>query len=335
MKNQPKASLPSHLISWFSHSLMFLPVLLLILLLLFPALSIQGACSGILLWFQVVLPTLAPFMICTQMITALGGAELLMAPLSPVFGSLFHLTLSGSYILLCGLLCGYPLGAKMCADFQKRGAIRPKEAAYLLAIANHPSPMFLLGYVRAALPLPVSPVLLLTCLYLPVLPLSLAARHLYGIDAVSKSRFFSRPWLGASSLAPPDPHTEGPVKKMSLEEAIGSTCHTMVLIGGYIMLFSILATWIQALPMLSPILRAVLTGMAEITTGIHSLCTSLSPENALLPVIAATAFGGLSGIFQTRSVIRDSGLSIGPYIGWKIAHACLSCLTGALLLSLP
>lgn len=334
MKNQSKTSLPSHLFSWFSRSLIVLPILLLILLLLFPSLSIQGACNGILLWFQVVLPTLAPFMICTYMITALGGIRLLMSPLSPIFASLFHLTLSGSYILLCGLLCGYPLGAKMCADFQKRGAIRPKEAAYLLAIANHPSPMFLLGYVRTTLPLPVSPVLLLTCLYLPILPLSLVARHLYGIDAVFKSRFFSRPWLGASSLAPADSRLESPVRKMSLEEAIGSTCQTMVLIGGYIMLFSILAAWIQALPMIPPVLRATFTGIAEITTGIHSLSTTLPPDKALLPVIAATAFGGLSGIFQTRSVIRDAGLSIRPYIGWKIAHACLSCLTGALLLAL-
>ena len=91
---------------------------------------------------------------------------------------------------------------------------------------------------------------------------------------------------------------------------------------------------IQTLPLLSLSSRALLTGMAEITTGIHSLCTSLPAAHTALPVICATAFGGLSGIFQTKSVIKDSGLSICHYIGWKALHACFSCLTWVLLFRL-
>ena len=89
-----------------------IPILILGLLLSFPSLSIRGALNGLLLWFHVVLPTLAPFLICTQMITALGGIELIMRPFGPLLQNLFHLSLSGSYILLCGLLCGYPLDRK-------------------------------------------------------------------------------------------------------------------------------------------------------------------------------------------------------------------------------
>lgn len=309
------------------------PIVCLCLLLFFPSLSVKGACSGLLLWFNVVLPTLAPFIICTQMITALGGAELLMAPFAPLSKRLFCLSLSGSYILLCGLLCGYPLGAKMCADFKKRGAVSQEEASYLLAICNHPSPMFLLGYVRSQLPLPPSPALLLLCLYLPILPLSFLSRRFYTgriKRSPDKTLHFRQSRLSAQSASHPEKDggdNTTAAKKPTLEDAIASTCETMVIIGGYIMLFSILAAWIQTLPLLSPSTRALLTGMAEITTGIHSLCTSLPAAHAALPVICATAFGGFSGIFQTKSVIKDSGLSIFHYLGWKILHAGLSCLT--------
>ena len=39
------------------------PIAALLLMLCFPSLSVQGASDGIRLWFDVVLPTLAPFMI--------------------------------------------------------------------------------------------------------------------------------------------------------------------------------------------------------------------------------------------------------------------------------
>ncbi len=302
--------MPTTSCSWLLPSLC---ILFLGLLLRFPSLSVQGALNGLLLWFNIVLPTLAPFIICTQMIVALNGVNLLITPVSPLFKTLFGLNKSGAYVLLCGLLCGYPLGAKMCADFRQHGSLTDAQASYLLAICNHPSPMFLLGYVQQQLPLPVPPMLLAACLYLPILFIAPLAGHLYGISPNFRPEIpNSRPLLWQA--------------KPSLEDTIASTCETMVIIGGYIMLFSILAAWIQNLSFLPPILQALLTGLAEITTGVNCLCSSLSPDKALLPTVCAVAFGGLSGIFQTKSVIKNSGLRLRHYIGWKIFHAFLSAV---------
>lgn len=327
-------------------------ILLLALLLAFPGISIEGASGGLLLWYQVVLPTLSPFMICTQMVSVLGGMELLMKPFYPLLHGIFGLSLPGAYVMLCGLLCGYPLGAKMCSDFCSEGRISREEAAYLLAICNHPSPMFLLGYVRSQLPNHVPPVLLFTCLYLPVLPLSLLAGACYRNRSANPVSGFAE--------QKPAPF----MRRRSLEEVIGSTCETMVLIGGYIMLFSILAAWINHLKGLPLPVKAVLAGAAEITSGVHQVCTLLPAEDTLPLVIGAVAFGGLSGIFQTKSVIRKSasgsfsecpaikknpalqdspvperkgsgrysGLSIRHYVIWKMLHAALSCLILTLLL---
>ena len=293
------------------------PIALLLLLLAFPSLSVKGAADGLLLWFHIVLPTLSPFIICTQMVVALGGAELLTQPFYPAVHSLFGLSRPGTYVLLCGLLCGYPLGAKMCGDFLARGEISQTEANYLLSICNHPSPMFLLGFVGARLQHTLAPAFLLACFYLPVIPVSLLSRRFYHTES---SR---RPGPSLTACSVP--------QKITMEEVLLSTAETMVIIGGYIMLFSILAVWIQQIPVLPTELTAFLTGIAEITTGVNQICTAMPPERAALPVIATVAFGGFSGIFQTKSVIKNAGLSIRHYSFWKIIHTLCTCLVFTLL----
>lgn len=303
------------------------PIILLCLLLSFPALSVKGAASGLLLWFNVVLPTLSPFIICTQMVVSLGGAELLTRPFFPAIHALFGLSRSGAYVLLCGLLCGYPLGAKMCGDFLIRGEISRAEAEYLLSICNHPSPMFLLGFVGAGLQGMVPPWFLIGCLYLPVIPVSFLSRRVYHLNAGNKKR---QAYNAVSACSLPGAENDGR-KPPSMEEVLLSTAETMVVIGGYIMLFSILAIWIQQLPFLPAPLAACLTGAAEITTGVNQVCATLPFRQAVLPVIAIVAFGGFSGIFQTKSVIKNTGLSIRHYLFWKCIHTICTCLTFILL----
>ena len=149
-------------------------ILILLLLLTHSSLSYEGACQGLLLWFHTVLPTLLPFMICSNIIVVLGGIPILVAPFRPLLGRLFHLSDNGCYVMISGLLCGYPMGAKTCSEFLNQGRISPGEARYLLTISNHPSPMFLLGYVSSGLTASVPMAAILSALYLPILPAGLA-----------------------------------------------------------------------------------------------------------------------------------------------------------------
>ena len=116
-------------------------ILLFLLLLAFPGQAVRGASDGLLLWFHTVLPTLAPAMICTRLILFSGGDRLLMKPVRPLFQKLFSLSETGSFILLSGMLCGYPLGAALCSQARRDGRISTREAAYLLAFCSFPSPM--------------------------------------------------------------------------------------------------------------------------------------------------------------------------------------------------
>ena len=70
--------------------LSLLALLFLILLLLSPATSLEGARNGLLLWAFTVLPTLLPFMIGTGIIASLGTVHLAMRPFSPLLSFFFH-----------------------------------------------------------------------------------------------------------------------------------------------------------------------------------------------------------------------------------------------------
>lgn len=293
-------------------------VLTLLLLLFNPILSFEGARGGLLLWSQTVLPTLLPFMICSNVIVALDAIGMLTWPFRPFLTKVLKLSPAGCYILVSGLLCGYPMGAKTLSEFLDSGRITREEAAYLLSICNHPSPMFVLGYVAGSLT-GASPVLLLASLYLPVLPLSLLSRNLYGVKESHQGQ------------APAQTHP------LSFDRTMMGSVEVMVRIGGYIMVFSILARFMQDFLGPSGSFQSLILGIVEITTGIQALSSAAAGTGQTLAVIGITAFGGLSGIVQTASVLsvpsKKAGLSIRHYLLWKLLHSLMSCVLFILLSS--
>lgn len=290
----------------------------MVLLLCFPKLSLEGARRGLLLWYQTVLPTLLPFMVCTNLITAMNGVKFLAAPAVPVFGRLLGLSENGCFVLISGVLCGYPLGAKACSDFLDQGLISLPEARSLYAVSSFPSPMFLAGFVMAkarqaagqALFLPLWKVA--ASLYLPLFPMFVLAGRLYGFSGI-RNICSSRNFGSAS-----------PKACFPLDQALMDSIHLMVKIGGYLMIFSILAQYLQAF--FPPGLFSVLLiAAAEMTTGIDAAARFLPGASGIFPILWAAAFGGFSGVFQVKSVTKNVGLSIRHYILWKLLHSLMAC----------
>lgn len=287
------------------------PVLTLFFLLLFPQLSFEGAKNGLLLWFNVVLPTLLPFMLCSSLIVSWNGVGYLTKPLKP-FLRRFGFSEGGSYTLICGLLCGYPMGAKTAADFVRRGTITSCEGKRLLAVSGCPSPMFLAGYIKMNLPPSVPFWHVAAALYIPVLLLIFISGHIYGKNMQEPTVL------------------QQAVPKV-FDDILMGALEIMVKIGGYIMLFSILAVYAGHFLPQKAIFKPLLLGLIEMTTGIQTITLSMTGTKAAAAIGASAAFGGLSGVFQTKTVIKNAGLSIRHYVLWKLLHAAL---TGILIVVL-
>ena len=222
---------------------------------------------------------------------------------------------------MSGLLCGYPMGAKTTADFVRDGSISSNEGKRLLAIAGCPSPMFVAGYIHSHLDGTVPFLFIAAAVYLPVIINGFLVQLFYR----ERKKALPSP-LPVTCNAAPDGRPFDEIMMASLE--------IMVKIGGYIMLYSILAGFICESSILPESVKPLLTGFVEMTTGIDAVSRTMSGLPAALAILFSAVFGGLSGVSQTNTVIKNAGLSIRHYVLWKLLHAALSCTILILLSSL-
>ncbi|MDO4324444.1 MAG: nucleoside recognition protein [bacterium] len=299
-------------------------VFFLMSLLFYPQLSFEGAKNGLLLWYQTVVPTLFPFMTASKLAVASGGATLLIRPLYPLCKKLLHLSEEGTYTLFSGLLCGYPMGAKTCSDFLEQGTLSLQEGRFLVAVCNLPSPMFLLGYLSAQAGGELSRAKIFLVVYGPLLPLSAAAWFCYRMYRNSAANPRELRQKSTRSAIQKDIH-RNLSKSDSIDDIFSDCCLVLLKIGCYMVLFSVMAAFFSH-SSLPPLLKPVAVGLMEMTTGIHTAAILLKKPVSWFFMLLFAVFGGFSGLFQTKSVMKNAGLSIRHYMGWKMLHTALSAL---------
>lgn len=294
---------------------LLLTLLFLILLFIFPSLSVKGAKEGLLLWFNTIIPTLFPFILITNILRELDGIKFFQRIFGSVIQKIFRTSPNSSYPIIAGFLCGYPMGAKTIADTYDGGYITSGEANYLLTFCNNPSPMFIINFI-------VLTNLNDTALILPFFVIIYLSTYL-------NARIHSLTYKinAPNSIRAAECHEE---KVGFFDRCITSSFELLCKIGGYLILFSMLNQYISKLPMLSEMNKIMISGFLEQTTGITLLSQSaLDIKVKIVLSIVITCFGGLAITAQTYSVIQGKGLSIKKYLLGKILNALL-----ALILSL-
>ena len=289
-----------------------LPLLILFFFLLFfPRQTLEASKSGLLLWFDSILPTLLPFLIVSGLILKTSLSDYFQKYLGPAFRRLFHCSDSGAFCLLCGLLCGYPVGARLIALQLQEDQLSLEEGQYLLSFCNNISPMFCISYgilqtLHASNVLPY-----LFCIY--------GSALLFGL--------FSRP----SSLTV---NTDFYTKKQTspaenifqlIDVCIIDSFLILIKLCGYLILFSIFQKGIfLLLPNVNLYFKAILALLLEITSGLSKVKEiSYEPLRSFL-VVGGLSFGGLCCVFQTNSVITGTKLSLKKYVIDKLLITALA-----------
>ena len=270
----------------------------------------SGAEDGLLLWFNIVFPTLFPFMLVSGLMMAGGGLSVISGFFGKVLGRIFAVSDSGAFAVLTGFLCGYPMGAKMTADLLRSGRITKSEGQYLLSFCNNTSPAFIINFVvwktlgREDLLIPS----LVILFGVPVF-LSFFFRRLY----LKRQRYFQAPERARD--------TSG----RTLDFSVFDTCMmdsfgAIVKVGGYIIAFSILLSLCRDIGDL-PAVNFLLPSL-EITNGVVMLRESIQELRLCYPLIMGlTSFGGFCSVAQTECMLRGTGIPILPYLAQKLAAA--------------
>lgn len=296
-----------------------LPVLVLFLAMLFsPKAVFEGAESGLLLWFQVVFPTLFPFMLVSGLMLSGGGLVVISRIFGRLFSTLFATSPNGSFAVIAGFLCGYPMGAKVSADLVRSGRISRDEGAYLLSFCNNTSPIFIMNFIvwktfdREELMIPTLLILI-------------------GVPAFL-SLFFRRFYLkGRKKFSDLSDKKKNNVKLLNfemLDSCLADSFESIVKVGLYIIFFSILIALPGKLSAGHPLLAGILPTL-EMTNGIlmiHKAAPDLTVSYPL--ILGLTSFGGFCSAAQTKCMLKAASLPILPYIIQKLTAAAAASLLG-------
>lgn len=294
-----------------------IPALFFFSMLCCPGIVFEGAQDGLLLWFQIVFPTLFPFMMISSILISSQGFNFICSLAGPLVSRIFSVSKNGSFVILCGFLCGYPMGAKTTADLIHSRKISTAEGRYLLSFCNNTSPAFIINYIawkifeRKELIFPS----LLILMSVPVM-LSFIFRKIY---CVNKD-------LKASEIKEELYMSKFGNERDDFDSCMMHSLEAIVKVGGYIIVFSVLIKVLQYYFSESyPV--TVMLSFLEMTNGIILLKENI-PDPALCyaSVIGLTAFGGFCSIAQTKCMIADTGISIIPYLTEKLAAAAAASL---------
>ena len=138
-----------------------------------------------------------------------------------------------------------------------------------------------------------------------------------------------------------------------LGTSIQSAISTILMIGGFVVLFSVVISILNIsgitslvcillepvchfLGIPSQIIASVFTGLFEITNGINMI-SMIKLKNISLNIIVTAillGFGGLSVLLQVFSIVSKSDLSIKPYVIGKILHGVFAGFYTFLIISI-
>lgn len=264
-------------------------VLLALLMLLFPQIAMMGAREGLLLWFQNVLPAQFPFMVCILFLLKSGMVSGKKETLS---------------IFLTGALSGYPGGAKAAAVLYQEGRISRRRLQWLMSFCNNAGPLFIVGTVGTGI---------LKC---PEAGYRILTAHL--LSAILCGCVFLLRGKGESFEIRKKTVREKKAFGAELGDCVAEASAVMLMVGGFMMLYSVLIHLCETLWPAGNYLYVLL----EMTNGAAIL--GELPLKLAMPLIGAlVSMGGLAVYSQTCGVLGETPFS-------EIEYLAAKCLQGGL-----
>lgn len=287
-------------------------------LLSFPKNTVAAASYGLTLWSDTLVPTLLPVMILSNLLIHTGLAASLTTPLNKPLGKLLGISPYGVYAMLAGFTCGYPIGVKVLSDLRSQNLISSEEAVYLAGFCNNVSPAFVLNYlVSQHLHSDIYAIPTLAILYGAPLLYCLFSNHRFHQNNMIHSTVKDKASFTAPDIA-------------MIDACIVNAIQSITKLGGYIILFAVFTAMTDLLPTALAIEKACLTGVLEITTGIHKIAELNLPLPAnYLILITVTAFGGFCSAAQSNSMLENIGISMSQYLKARLAIAVIAFLMAA------
>lgn len=311
----------------FVEILYIVGILTIITLLIFlPEKAMRFFTQGILIWATKVLPALLPFFILTKLLSYTTFTNSVGKFLTPITNNLYRVGGVSGYIYIMSIMSGYPVGAKLTADFYNSGNISAKEAVTITSFTSTSGPLFIIGTVGVGLfESKDLGILILLSHYIGAIINGLVYRntHTTSIQTTQKLKSYN-----------------------PLNESMSGSIISIMVVGGFIALFYMILQIVLDTNILNPILNifsifniqpeiiaSILSGFVEVTTGATMLSKCLLSTNTSAILLSfLISFGGLSIHAQAFCFLKDFNMPYYKFLIQKITHAIISTSVTFLIL---
>lgn len=331
-------------------------ILTVVSVLKYPAQTLDASALGLRIWWSMVFPALLPFFILCDIVIAYGIAHILGVLIDPLLRRLFRLPGIAGWSLIAGALAGSPAGVEAVVQLRRTGRINQSDAERMTMMSHYANPIFMITIAAVAfLQRPDLAFFICTVHYISAISTAMVFRN-YRLSSsgkeltnelhtASRSTLWSRLTLALEEARQADQRTFGQI----LGEAVSGSLQKLMMIGGTIMMFSVLLKllsvtgvshfffwliqwFIQPTVMQASHVDNLFSGVTEIHMGIYAV-TQLH-----LPIIWKTAllsgmmgWGGLAVHLQVRALLHKTDIRYTPFLFARIVQGFISILLVLLL----
>lgn len=310
--------------------------LFIILLLMFSKTSLIASKDGLILWATCIVPTLFPFFVATELLNSTNIPTYIGKVFSKFMKPLFNVPGEGAYAFIMGVICGYPTGAKIVSNFYNSNIFTKSEAERLLAFTNNSGPLFIIGTVGVSFfgNTEIGFLLLITHLLSSIIIgflFGLISRYL-DFKTSNAKEFSSTQYRSSKKI-----YTINNFGEL-LSNSITSAISTLFVIGGFVVLFSVIISIFKETNITYYIsnffgfplkyTNGICSGILELTNGLN-IISNIANKNIGFNITLCSfilGFGGLCVLLQVFTICSKSNLSIKWYFIGKILQGTFSAL---------
>ena len=241
--------------------------------------------NTVILWFKNIVPNLLPMFIITSLIIESN----LIINISNIFGKLFNKIFKcsnyGIFIYFLSLFTGSPSNAKYINDLVNNNLISNTLSDKLLLFTSNYNTLLIYSLLSLYLNKSIS-IKIIVIIIISNIIVGLIFRNINYIDL--KTNYIKR--------------------KINISKIIKDTIDTLLMILGTLIFFNII---INLLPIKNMLLKNILNGFLEITTGLKGLeYLDISTNIKILLSTMYLSFGGLSIHTQIKSILPDTNYTL-------------------------
>lgn len=333
------------MISIVPPALFALTVLLLIAA--YPQESVQAGIRGVAIWWDVLFPSLFPFLVVSELMLGFGIVHFIGTLLDPAMRPLFRIPGSGGFVMAMGFASGYPVGARLTSQLWDERWVNPNESERLIAFTTTADPIFLIGAVAVGFfqDVRLAPILAVSHYGSAVLlGLLLRLRSRGEMTSIGSSEeqmpLLRRAFEAMHRARLADGRDFG----RRLIDCVQSALKLVIVIGGLVVFFSVVievlsqarviealqAAAAAALSLFSlpvPLADAAVNGLFEVTLGAKTAGqgTAGVPLRAQAAVASfGLAWAGLSVHAQIMSLVSHMPVRYAPFAAAKLIQGLLA-----------